>query len=138
MNKTCYVYQHRCPLTKEVVYVGRGQGHRAWATYNQRSHKHRLWLEDYLNSGLTMGDLVEILHKAIDNDTSKALEKEIIKELKPKFNYAHNKDDRNLSLTKEEREKIKQLRSSGISYSRIANLTHTSTMTAWRAINTHE
>jgi len=94
MTKTHYLYEHRCPETKDVVYVGVGKGSRAWAsgesTGSARSEAHAIWLSNLFEQGYTMADVVFIQETLLSKEEALALELPRIKELKPKFNLLGN------------------------------------------------
>jgi hypothetical protein len=46
-----YVYIHFHPVTKDVVYVGKGKTHRAWESDRGRQPDHATWIADLLLQG---------------------------------------------------------------------------------------
>ncbi len=140
----CYVYLHRDPLTKEIKYVGKGTGGRAWAcTWSQiggprrgnRSEDHQNWLSSLFDSGFTMGDIAEIIAQGLTNEHAQIIEKKELEKYDKKnlFNLYTIKSL--LVLTKDQLSYADILREEGCSYSHIGEVLRVSTMTIYRALN---
>jgi hypothetical protein len=73
---TYYVYKHFDPITKEVVYVGRGSKGRAWNVHrniNSQS-EHIEWMEELISKGYTPQDWVEIVQSGLSFEEAVKLE----------------------------------------------------------------
>jgi hypothetical protein len=79
-----YVYCHF--EGDEVVYVGAGCGGRAWQNNgnSRRNDEHKDWMD---NKILDAEDFVKVVHTRVSKEESKRLERELIEELQPKYNY---------------------------------------------------
>lgn len=75
-----YVYLHICPKTKEVVYVGKGCGGRAWdVSRNRALHKeHVNWLSSLQEEGYIASDWVTIIEKTLTEKAAFSKEKEYL------------------------------------------------------------
>lgn len=72
------MYLHRCPLTRDVVYVGKGCYGRAWdVTRNRTGHpEHVEWMKELsVNFGFVPNDWVEILRRQLDEKDALTVEK---------------------------------------------------------------
>lgn len=136
-----YVYLHADPETKELLYVGKGSGQRAWmctggyaeAHYGNRSREHFLRLSQLMDKGYLPCDWVVVLAKGLTSEEALKMEQEFIRTRKPMFNKAIGKklcklDVGQLSI-------MKDLRAQGLSYLSIAKEFRVSTITVYRAIN---
>lgn len=82
-----YVYQHVDPKTGEILYIGKGSYERAWLCRgNNRNPEYTKYLNEFLDNGYTLSDIVTILHKGLTNDEAENLESEIIQKIQPRFN----------------------------------------------------
>ena len=136
-NNTYYVYCHTHPITKEVVYVGKGSRGRAWhcAESNSRSQDHAKWMTELLNSGFTPDKWVELLETNLYEDEAFNLEQKYINSTFPwpKFNSKFNQA---CVLTPELVEDMKYLRKKeNLSYAKLSEKYSVFTMTIYRAIN---
>lgn len=127
-----YVYTLVDPNTKEIFYVGKGSGGRAWVTKGTRQPELDLKYRSLINLGYTPDQFVVIVKRNLGNEEALALEKELIAKypntLNSPFDWAQ-------SLTPETVTKAKELRKTGLSYDKISRLIGTSTMTCYRSIN---
>ena len=75
-----YVYMHRCPLTSEIVYVGKGTGGRAWDVTRSRGtfKEHQTWMLELIDQGYVPSDWVFIIHKGLDEREAFNREKEFL------------------------------------------------------------
>jgi hypothetical protein len=81
VNKyTYYVYLHTDPVTKQVVYVGKGCNGRAWDVTRCRNtnHSHMLWMKAQIQAGFVPSDWVSILAKGLSEKAAFTLEKEYL------------------------------------------------------------
>lgn len=134
-----YVYMHVDPETKEIVYYGHGRAGRAWACGSEktvlRGEAHYLWQKSLMDNGYCPGDWVVILEKGMTKDDARAMEYELIEKSDTRFNMKMGQG--NLKVTESLFQKMKDLRSSGLSYSQISSEIGVSSMTVYRAINKH-
>ena len=77
MTNVFYVYIHRDPNTKEIVYVGKGKNGRAWDITRSRSDnkEHQQWMIDQTIKGHLPCDWVEIPYRNLSE--REALDKEL-------------------------------------------------------------
>lgn len=142
MDAIHYVYLHEDPLMGDVVYVGTGTGQRAWMMrnsgsgqrYGHRCQDHYNWFKLFESKGYTLADIVKIDGSGLSKEQAKIREVELITELCPIFNKHHNPEFKN-NLNKYFKDKAKAMRSTGLSYNKIAKVLGCSTMTAYRNIN---
>lgn len=145
-----YVYTHFHPETKEVVYVGKGAGGRAWATgystakasrglRGNRTEEHQRWITELLEAGHTPGDYVQIVAQGLDNGSALDIEKETTEKYvslcAKLFNLACYGTLKNTVLSPKQLAEASELRKQGVSYSKIAKTVTATTMTVWRALN---
>jgi excinuclease UvrABC nuclease subunit len=82
-----YVYQHVNPETGEILYIGKGSYERAWMCRgSNRNPEYTKYLNQFLDTGYTMFDIVTILHKGLTNKKAEELETELIQKIQPIFN----------------------------------------------------
>jgi len=84
MPSTNYVYGHR--EGSVIVYIGSGTGGRAWACKgtDRRNEEHKLWIETQI---LDRAGFVDILYSRVSKEEASTIERKMIEELQPKFNY---------------------------------------------------
>jgi|SRR5665213_1607179 len=143
-----YVYIHFHPKTKEVVYVGKGTGHRAWVTscnpaaykqkYGQgRTPEHHSWAEALFAEGYTPEDFVKIKEKGLNNKAALQYEAELkatyIKAGSKLFNM--NVGEKLLKLSIQQTKEAEKLRLDDKSYLEIAAHFGVSTMAVWNLLN---
>ena len=141
-----YVYFHRDPRNKEVFYVGKGTGARAWAMgtyrdtnpaslqYGRRDEGHAGFHNELLAAGYLPHEWVEIIARGLSSSEATSVEVSLIKELKPRFNKQHNPSYNPSKIPKEAIQWMKQLKEFGLSYMNVAHLTGVSTMTVRRQL----
>lgn len=135
-----YVYFHTEPDTGEIVYVGHGSNARAWMCttykkgetphYGHRSQAHAEWCQDLIDRGYTPDNWVTLYQKRLTKLQAKTLEKQLIRYHDPKFNYKSGTNKKQF-----DKNQIERLRDEGKSWSDVAKLLETSTMTVWRYCN---
>jgi len=87
-----YVYQHADPETGEILYIGKGSYERAWLCRgNNRDPKYTKYLNQFLDNGYTLFDIVTILHKGLTNKEAEELETKLIQKIQPIFNKQQTK-----------------------------------------------
>ncbi len=130
---TWYIYFHRCPVTKELLYIGIGETDRAWLfKANHRSTEHKKYLYNLRKEGYLPSDWVQIHSKFHSRAEARKLEKELILKLNPKFNIHRGLGSMaNLSRQKEAR----KLREEGLSYKQIAAKMGIYPASVWRYVN---
>ena len=79
MAKIFYVYKH-VDADGSVVYIGKGKHDRAWSVY-RNNPEHVVWLTER-----KLHECVEIFSDELSEEEALQEEKELIKELQPKFN----------------------------------------------------
>jgi hypothetical protein len=78
-----YVYIHKCPLSNNIKYVGKGRGNRAYITTPSRRHAHhRNWLESLKNKNLN--PIVKILEFFKEEKEAFRYERTLIKNMRKK------------------------------------------------------
>ena len=80
-----YVYKH--VDGDEIVYIGMGQGQRAWRHDNTRSKDHIEWMKTN-----NLFDCVQCVKNGLSKNDANRLEEELIAEYQPKFNRKHTQD----------------------------------------------
>lgn len=75
-----YVYSHI--MDDEVVYIGKGKGNRAWSE-QRYIDEHSEWVLNCIHDEI---NFVKMISTRLTNKDALALEKELIQEMKPKFN----------------------------------------------------
>ena len=82
-----YVYMHVDPDSKEVLYIGMGQGSRAYATktvkinttrYGHRSPEHAKHLDDLLDKGYLPHEWITFIKRGLHKQDALLLEKDSI------------------------------------------------------------
>lgn len=124
MMNDYYVYLHRDPETNQIVYVGKGQGGRAWDSERRSNNNpgHKNCLFSWRKKGFLPCDWVEILHRNLTNGEAFAAEKKYIQTNFPLFNDTnHGEHHYKTSLTNEIVRQIYQLRKDGMAHKAIAD-----------------
>lgn len=143
-NRPCYVYFHIDPSTKEIVYVGKGTGPRAFAcgfstnqsrfgAYGNRSQEHQEWIEKLLHEGKTPEQWVQIFERNLTNKAARKLEIDLIRSYKPIFNKPMGLKIR--KMTPETYQIALDMRKQGVGYEQIGIKLGIGTMTVYRALN---
>ena len=136
------MYVHFDPDTKEILYVGMGVGQRAYTIntskisdvhYIHRSPEHCEHLKLLMSKGYLPHEWIDFRHKCLDKDTARKFEKELIKELKPKYNRKHG--IKIMLFDEIGVREIFKLRKEGLYYHQIAEKMGCSTMVAHRILN---
>lgn len=78
-----YVYYHIDSDTKEILYIGKGSGDRAWR-FNKKE-RNPLWQEYKLNNNLE----VKIIASFLSELEAFAIEKSLIETIKPRLNIVY-------------------------------------------------
>jgi len=140
-----YVYVHRDPNTGGVVYIGMGQGSRAWmmrnsggdrARYGHRREAHYRWFQELEAEGYTLADIVEIVQSGLSKSDALALEEQLIaKEGYTNLFNVSPEDRAGLSLIPELIQDARAWREEGLTYKEIGIVLGVSTMTIHRALN---
>ena len=99
-----YVYFHK--QYKEMVYVGKGCYARAWEIW-RRSSYHSDWIYSRIELG-NRANYVEIYEDLLSEEEAIELERELIKEYKPRFNITGNRTTYFEDLQKEEEIKVSE------------------------------
>jgi hypothetical protein len=138
-----YVYVHIDPETGEVLYVGMGKGPRAYAMktsktkdpiyYVHRSPEHAEHLEKLYQQEYLPHEWVYFDSRGLTKEQARLREKELIKELRPKYNRPAGV--KQLKFDLKEVKQIKKLREEGLYYSDIAKVMGCSQMVAHRIVN---
>ena len=82
-DKIYYVYCHKDG--DEIVYIGKGRGNRAWSEA-RTNDDHTEWATNCIHDSIPF---VHMMSTRLTSDDAFALEKELIKEIKPKWNIEH-------------------------------------------------
>lgn len=133
-NTNFYIYLHNDPETNENVYIGHGNNSRAWLigpTF--RSEEHQKWLENLLNTGYDLSEIVTIGHKGLTKQQAREHELYLIHKWKPRFNKSIRYSG--LKFTPEKYDKAKILREQGLSYNKIAKELELAPMTVHRGMS---
>ena len=136
-----YVYEHKDPVTKEVVYIGYGSRDRAWKfppisknyPSANRQPEHILWMEEKTKQGYIVSEWVNILYKAENRDEVRLRETKLIKEFSPRFNLVNC--GRCARKTIQEVTEMQALRLQGVIYQEIGKLFGVDRRTAKRYID---
>ena len=132
-----YVYQHKDPRSGEVIYVGHGSRGRAWTHGSKhtvlRSQEHLDHLEGMTQCGFVPSDWVSILHSGLTKSDACAIEQDLIRKMKPRYNKPQGKSA--LKMTPEQYQLAQEMREDGKFYHQIANEVGVSPMTVYRALN---
>lgn len=111
-----YVYSHNDPVTGDLIYIGMGQGDRAWAIKSRgRSEDHRRRLEELSSKGFVASDWVRILKRGLSQSDAYELEGRLLAEYKPLYNKQYLK-----CMSEQEKQSAYEQHLSGESYSAIA------------------
>lgn len=125
------MYSHIDPKNKKIVYIGRGQGARAFTT-SDRYGPHKMYLSKLVDEGYIPLDWVNIIKRGISKQQSIDLEYSLIKNYRPLYN---RKSGEQPKLTKNEVNIIKTLYSTGNhSYDDLAFMMDCSRTTIYRII----
>lgn len=84
-----YVYKHTDG--DEIVYIGMGQGHRAWRYDNTRRKDHIEWMKNQ-----DLFEVVVCVCNQLTKDDAHKLEVDLIKKHQPKFNRQYTDSYRSL------------------------------------------
>jgi hypothetical protein len=131
---------HHDPVTRIVVYVGRGTGSRAFlsansngnnSAYGNRCRAHAVWMDKQFKKGFTMLEIVKVPHRLLSLSESIKKETELILKHMPRFNKLKGSGCR---TDKKSIRRAMSLRRRGFSYSQIGREMKTATMTAWRHV----
>lgn len=88
-----YVYHHIHPESKEIVYIGVGKFDRAWTCRGgNRSKEHFQFIKEMEMKKFTLADVVKIYKSGMEKKEAFELERQLIDELRPKYNKLSNKD----------------------------------------------
>lgn len=119
-DKRYYVYMHK-EDDGTVLYVGVGTQCRAFRSVGSghRKKEHSDWLDSKYHKGIIP---VYFYATGLLKKEACSLEKDLIKELKPKFNLAHNPDAKRTRFTDEMKLIARTLRSRGLAFHKIAYL----------------
>jgi hypothetical protein len=132
-----YVYQHKDPITDEIIYIGHGCRGRAWTHGSDktvlRSQEHLAHLEKMTREGFIPSDWVSILISGLLKTDACKREQEYIRTLQPTYNKPQGKQ--NLKLTPEQFTLCQKMREDNMFYHQIADEIGVSTMTVYRALN---
>lgn len=138
-----YVYSHIDPETKDVLYVGRGYGPRAYTTNSNvgnsrgdRSPEHSLHLHQLMNLGYLPHEWVVFLSRNLSKQSSVDLEKKYIENFNPKFN--NKLGPKNIEFTVEQLKEISDMRENKMSYEDIGKSFDCSRSTIHRLFNTRK
>lgn len=136
-----YVYIHVDPHTGETVYAGYGSRDRAWKfppycknhpTAN-RAPDHIEWMEGLVADGFWPGDWVCLIDKNLNKEDARYLESKLIDTYAPRFNKINNQ--RSGPKTRSEVELMRQLRSEGQSWNKLAQRFNCSRQTVQRYVD---
>lgn len=137
----CYVYAHVDPITNVIMYIGHGQGARAYTfksvqingTYSHRNKEHSEYLEGLYEQCYLPHEWTEFLFRNLSKKTAAKLERELIELHKPIYNQTCAPKLRKLS-DDQIKEAIK-LRKEGWYYSKLAEHFGVAAMTIHRALS---
>lgn len=130
-----YVYVHRHPRSKEIIYIGMGQKDRAWTITSKARHiEHKQFLEELGDSGFIASDWTQVVARQMTKAKAYEYERELISIHKPKF----NRDRHQRCMTAAEIDKAAELRQSGKSYEKIAKELGFNSWTVWTRLRKRE
>ncbi len=111
MTKLYYVYQHFDPLTKEIVYIGKGCHGRAWdVTRCRNEHKeHQSWMKSLCSKGFIPTDWVYIVKRGLLEEEAYTLEHDLINQGCPLFNRQSGEKQHQAKLTNQQAIEIYEL-----------------------------
>lgn len=134
-----YVYTHKDPYTKDIVYVGMGQKGRAWDMQTgsgaKRSREHFKWFTKLELKGYTMQDVVSIEVKRVSKEKAFESEKKLITLYKPTFNGVQG---RKPTLRKSITDSVLLKRREGLTLTELSRLHNVSGGTIWRILKDSE
>lgn len=133
-----YVYVHEDPRTGDIRYVGCGTGQRAWMIsttsgnrcYGHRTKEHFDWYMELESFGFLMSDIVRVVVRELSKAEAKKFEKSLIEENKDSLFNIHR--GAGSMMNKDKIMEAKDLRADGLTFKKIAAITNTDPMTAWR------
>lgn len=119
-----YVYAHKDPTTKEIVYIGKGKGGRAWDVTRCRSqHKeHQDWMVALLEQGYLPSDWVIILHKQLSEKEAFDAETSYLQSRLYKYNRQIGQHARHAKMTNEQAMAAYKMAKVGVAHKDIAEL----------------
>jgi hypothetical protein len=139
-----YVYIHKDPTTGAIRYVGMGRGQRAWmlrnsgkkgaSLYGHRSEEHWEWFLNLEQLGLTLEDIVVILHKTLSKKRARELESQMVEEIGYERLFNKQPGKELLKLGEDDWLFARLLRTYGMSYAKIAKALGVATMTVYRGL----
>lgn len=99
-----YVYLHIDPETKEIVYIGKGSGGRAWDVTRDRNHhiEHLTWMKNLISKGFLPCDWVEIKSKSLSDAEARKEELKLLHNQLTKFNRQSGERQHQAKLTNEQ------------------------------------
>ena len=142
-DKQYYVYEHRHPTTKQLVYIGMGSGHRAFTCPNDksvhRSKEHAKWMWSLLRQAYTPEQWTTIVARGLTKAEALQQEKQLIKEFNPQYNKLHSPTHwtEHRAVNPEQVNFMKNLREMGYGYKQIALIVGgdaNKAMTIWRQV----
>lgn len=120
-----YVYYHVEPSSREIVYIGKGTGGRAWdVTRSRGEHKeHQEWMMSLMDEGFVPSDWVVIFKKGLSEKEAFKEERELLNETGPvKFNRQAGEKQHQAKMSNEQALEAFELREKGLTHAEIANL----------------
>ena len=90
-----YIYAHYDE--NEIVYIGKGNGGRAWTT-SGRDAPHKHFMEERLNDG--KAEFVKILETGLHHNQVVELEELVIKTMQPRYNKFFSEDWKSKNKTR--------------------------------------
>jgi hypothetical protein len=120
-----YVYCHIDPLTKEIVYVGKGCGGRAWDVTRARGNhvEHQNWMKELCSIGYTPDEWVCIISKGLDDKTARKQETNLLHQTgTTRFNMQSGERQHRSKMTNEQAISAFRLRDEGYAHKDIAEL----------------
>jgi hypothetical protein len=118
-----YAYLHRDPETREVVYVGKGTGGRAWdVSRNRNGHPdHQEWMYSLIAKGYIPSDWVTILLKNLTEEQAFNEEKRFLHENgTTRFNRQSGERNYQAKLTDAQARDIYRRANMGVSHKELA------------------
>ena len=96
-SKIFYVYLHQDPITKEVVYAGKGKYGRAWDVTRCRAdnHAHTTWMKEQSEKGYLPTEWVIILKRDLSETEAYKTENDYIVANTPRFNRGQQIGEKN-------------------------------------------
>lgn len=143
-NDIYYVYAHVDPDSDEYVYIGHGNGARAYTfktvvkpsgSYGHRNKEHSDYLESLISRGFLPHEWVYFLKRGLSKQEAASEEKELIKLFRPKFNQ---KPGCPLKMSIEQIQEAEKLKSQGWSYEKLSTKYGVAAMTVFRTLKNKE